>query len=181
MIRLSIKLYINPHINEFNGQIGLKIAESNRQNWTQTVEYCSHKSSPTRLWGLIKSLNGKHAGILPIHQFFLRIPQTKQRYSYSFMPKSSPPPSITPATHLLRLLSVASSGNGRLIIRCPFSPSIDVVSWTNLGILKISRIQIFHEFFYPVTVLFAHEQFSHEQFIHEQFAHEQFIHEQFAH
>ena len=51
--------------HELNAQIGHNITECNRQRWIQTVESCSHKCNPSRLRGIIKSLNGKRTETPP--------------------------------------------------------------------------------------------------------------------
>ena len=54
-------------IPELNKQIRHNIADSNRRKWIQTVEPCSHKCNPSRLWSILKSLNGK-CTVTPLNQ-----------------------------------------------------------------------------------------------------------------
>ena len=56
---------IDLHLHELNTQICHNIADSNRQKCSNAVESCSHECNPSRLWGIIKSLNGKRAETPP--------------------------------------------------------------------------------------------------------------------
>ena len=55
----------DPLIHELNAQIWHSIANSNREKRTRTVESCSHKCKPSRLWSIIKFLDRKHAETPP--------------------------------------------------------------------------------------------------------------------
>ena len=101
-----------------------KTSNSSRQKWTQTVESCSHKYNPLRLWDIIKSLNGKPAET-PSNQpiTFSSKSVTHNKEITAFAEQFTSPVSHT-SDPSSGLSSGGSSRSFCFIIRYPTSPLI---------------------------------------------------------